>query len=390
MVAAHAAANVVEPRETSGLQATLWKLDGLVDRASEYTKYLLYVGGGGAALTLVFLLMQMMGGKTTPVQVGVGQWGNINMAAGAFGWLLAIAAVGGLVAIWEQKGAGIAMAVIGIGIFFGLPWLLAYQFGVYDAEKNRSIASFASTQLAAGCRIGGMGVAIVGLLKWMLEVLTWLIEMPDRMMKKANVGAGQQIDAAQQRVAREANAFSPCWSLPFCREVIRKQCPAYLARKTCWKFKRGCYCDDEMIARIVRGESLEKIKAPTRMSQLRKPPCGRCYIYLDHQSHKFRLLSPVAFPLTIILMVVIWGPFGEVFRPAYRWLDDKQKNLKFLQTPNPVGADAASQEEAKKIGAVDEDQAIAFTQWFIGLIGGFLALIYISKSIEWIVFQAKL
>jgi hypothetical protein len=227
-------------------------------------------------------------------------------------------------------------------------------------------------------------------LKYLIEVITWLVELPERMMKKADVGAGQRLDAQQQRVARDANALSPCWSLPFCREVIRKQCPAYLARKTCWKFKRGCYCDDEMIARIVRGESLEKIKAPTKMSQLRKPPCKRCYIYLEHQTHKFKMLSPLAIPLTIVFMVSIWNPFGQVFRPAYKWLDEKQKNMKFLQTPNPIEASEADRKAVQDLGAVNEDQAVAFTQWFLGLIMGFLTLVYISKFIEWVVFEAKL
>ncbi len=225
--------------------------------------------------------------------------------------MLILLALGGIFSIWNQKGAGIAMTAIGLLVYFGVPFFLPSQFGVYGANGNKLLASYASSQLIYACHVGGIGIAVVGLLKYLIEVILWILEMPDRMMQKANVGTGQQIEAAQQRVAKDANALSPCWSLPFCREVIRKQCPAFLARKTCWKFKRGCYCDDEMIARIIRGDSLDKIKAPTKMSQLRKPPCGRCYIYMEHQSHKFRMISPITIPLAVVIMVALWNPFGQ-------------------------------------------------------------------------------
>jgi hypothetical protein len=388
-VAAHAAQNLVqaEKRETSKVQKALWNLDGLVDRYSEYTNYILYIGGAGALIALLFLATQLFGGKE--VAVTAKAISNANTAGLVFGVMLILAAFGSVFAIWTQKGAGIALAALGLLVFFGVPFLLPSQFGVYAPPKNLALSAYASSQLIQGCKIGGIGIAVIGLLKYLIEVVLWIVEMPDRMMQKANVGTGQQMEAAQQRVAQNANALSPCWSLPFCREVIRKQCPAYLARKTCWKFKRGCYCDDEMIARIIRGESLDKIKAPTKMSQLRKPPCGRCYIYMEHQSHKFRMISPLTIPIAVVIMVSLWNPFGEAFRPVYMKLDDMQKNLKFFQTPNPIEASKEDQEAVKNLGAVDQEKTFEFTRWFIGLILGFLLLVYISKAMEWAVFEAK-
>lgn len=378
-----------EKRETGKVQKALWNLDGLVDRYSEYTNYILYIGGAGVAASLIFLALQLFGGKEVAVTLGSKVVSNVNTAGLMFGVMLVIAAFGGIFAIWTQKGAGIAMTAIGLLVYFGVPFLVRSQFGILGPNNN-SMATYAASQLISGCYIGGIGTAVIGLLKYLIEVILWIVEMPDRMMQKANVGTGQQMEAAQQRVAQNANALSPCWSLPFCREVIRKQCPAYLARKTCWKFKRGCYCDDEMIARIIRGESLEKIKAPTKMSQLRKPPCGRCYIYMEHQSHKFRMISPLTIPITVVLMVAAWGPFGQAFEPVYKRLDNMQKNLKFFQTPNPIEASAEDQEAVRKLGEVDQEKTMAFTQWFIGLILGFLLLVYISKFMEWAVFEAKL
>ena len=114
-----------------------------------------------------------------------------------------------------------------------------------------------------------------------------------------------------------------------CREVIRKQCPAYLAKKRCWKFGRGCYCDEEMISRIIRGESLDVIKAPTRMSREGKPPCGRCYIYIEHQSHKFRMLSPLALPATLAGIFFGWPYYLQAFKVLDKAMDAVWKSLNF-------------------------------------------------------------
>ena len=366
------------------METALSMLTGVVDKALPIASLIAKIAGGVALLALAFLAFQMISGKGASLAPATAS--NIKLAASIFGWMAILAALGGIFVIWEQKGAGLAVTAIGVALYFGLPILLAKQFGV----GNQNAAIWASTQLAEASRVAGFGVTIVGLLKYLIEIVVWLVEMPERMRQKADVGRGQHLDVAQQRVAREANMFSPCWSLPFCREVIRKQCPAYLARKTCWKFKRGCYCDDEMIGRIIRGDSIEKIKAPTRMSQLRKPPCGRCYIYLEHQTHKFKMMSPLAVPLTIILMFFIWQPFSTVFDPAYRKVDNWQRSLNLFESPNPVEASAQARETVKKLGEVDQEQVVFFTRTFVLMMIGFFALIYISRFIEWAIFDAKL
>ncbi len=361
-------------------------LNGLVEKALPIAEWMMKIGGGLTLLALIYLALQLFGGRTTAMALGTPLWSNINLATSLFGPLAILAALGAIFVIWEQKGAGIALSVLGLGLFIGAPIVLGKQFNA----GNGSVAGYAATQLMDACRIAGFGITAIGLLKWLIEVVVWLMEMPDRMKQKADVGKGQGLDPKQQRVARDANMFSPCWSLPFCREVIRKQCPAYLARKRCWKFKRGCYCDDEMIARIIRGDSLEKILAPTKMSQLRKPPCKRCYIYLEHQTHKFKVMSPLAVPLTIMFMFAIWNPFTTVFRPAYQKMDTWQKNLHLFSAPDPFQADAKNKEEARKIGEIDPEQVITYSQTMLGMLIGFFALIYISKFIEWAVFEAKL
>jgi hypothetical protein len=184
---------------------------------------------------------------------------------------------------------------------------------------------------------------------------------------------------------------SPCWKLPFCRESIRKQCPAFLARTTCWKFGRGCYCDEEMISRIVRGEALDMIKAPTRQSRQGKAPCERCYIYLEHQTYKFRMLSPLALPVTVLTIWLLWPAYSKAFQIANKGFDSIWNSLSFnvnKLTPNALSTSAESLEAMGKIGNNAAEFA-HYAQNMFGVLLGFMMLIYLSKAIEWAIFKAK-
>src|SRR5690606_15002635 len=100
----------------------------------------------------------------------------------------------------------------------------------------------AASSIIVPLRTAGYVLTVVGLIKGLLDLVLWFTELPTRMKQRADVGVDKKAEPAQQKVAAHANMFSPCWKLPFCREVIRKQCPAFLAKKRCWKFGRGCYC----------------------------------------------------------------------------------------------------------------------------------------------------
>ena len=280
---------------------------------------------------------------------------------------------------FEEKSVGIGVALIGLAFYFGGP-PIAGQLG-----KSAGTAA-----LVAVLQKSALPLIVLGGLKYLADMVQWLIGLPDRMKQRADVGVGKQAEPAQQRAAKDANMFSPCWKLPFCREVIRKQCPAYLAKKRCWKFGRGCYCDEEMISRIIRGESLEVIKAPTRMSREGKPPCGRCYIYLEHQSHKFRMISPLALPATIAGIFFGWPYYLQGFKVLDDAMNAVWKSLNFDPknlTPKAIATEVPG---ANEVGQMDAQQVAQISHYIFGVMLGFFLLVYISKFIEWAIFKAKL
>jgi hypothetical protein len=283
--------------EANKAQANTWHrvLEWLAPIAFWIVRVSAVFGG----LALAYLLYGIMSGALSST---VGQSpqvaSNMQTAALIFNWALAGLVVAAFLLMWDEKAVAPVVAGFGLLLFFGAVPIL-------KAAGN----SLAAQKIADTLHFGGMPLLILGGLKYLYDLAFWLMDLPNRMRGRANVGVAQLAEPRQQREAANSNMFSPCWKLPFCREVIRKQCPAYLAKRTCWKFGRGCYCDEEMISRIIRGESLDVIKAPTRMSRQGKPPCGRCYIFLEHQGLKYKMLSPLAIPITGGIMYFGWDTY---------------------------------------------------------------------------------
>ena len=332
-------------------------------------------------LALAYLLWGVFSGALQGAEGNAGQTvSNVRVAINILNWALIGVLVSCLILLWEEKFVAIIAAVVGLAFYFGAAPLLAMA-------GNTVVLRDAAVALQKG----GLPLMALGGLKYGFDMMRWVIDLPNRMRHTANVGVMQQAEPKQRREAQNATMFSPCWKLPFCREVIRKQCPAYLAKKTCWKFGRGCYCDEEMISRIIRGESLDTIKAPTRMSRQGKPPCGRCYIFLEHQGMKYRAFSPLAIPATIGIMYFGWSTYigmtGKILDSmGFLWdkLAFKSANT-FTQVANSV-----SEQTEKTPSTLSPEAVQSAAQYTVGILLGFLLLIYLSKAIEWAIYKARL
>ena len=356
-------------------------LDTLEGPISWVLRVALPIGG----LALAFLLAAIFTGsaaniKTNPTAVSLAN--NLSLAATVFGWCLVASALAAMLSAYEDNRLGAITVALGVALTFGAPLLLQQMVGL-----NLASAAISSHLVSAG-----KVLLAVGFIKALFDVGIFLWGLPSKMKTKhASIGANRPLEAKQRQIARDANMFSPCWQLPFCREAIRKMCPAWLARTTCWKFGRGCYCDEEMIARIVRGEPMESIKAPTKISQ-GKPPCGRCYIYLEHQTYKFRMLSPAVLPATIVICYFAYPLYQKFFSVFDQGLNALFKQMSFNPTsitPKDLVANSAAQEAVTKYGS-DPATIAFFASTMIGVMLGFFLLIYLSKLVEWAIFKAKL
>ena len=358
-----------------------------LDMIESPASWALRVFGVVGLLCLAFLLAALFFGgistlgATNPKTADVVR--NLTYAAKGFSVCLLVAAIASLLLSYDDNKLGAIIAAIGVALMFGTPLLI-------KAAAGDSDAGFYLSRDVVPPLIGvGRLLFYLGAFKATIDLFDFLWKLPDRVKTKvADVGQGRPTEAKQRAIASQANMLSPCWQLPFCREAIRVLCPAFIAKKTCWKFGRGCYCDEEMIGRIVRGEPMAVISAPTRVSQ-GKPPCGRCYIYLEHQTYKFRMLSPLALPATIAI-----GFFGyPLYEKAFQVFDKGLQSVwgMFSFTPPvPKIIDTAQVNKDEIVNQMSAAQVSGIAQAIIGVMLGFFLLIYISKSIEWAIFKAKL
>ena len=360
------------------------KIRGVLDALEGPASWLLRVAAVVGVCALAYILAATFFGgagvQTNPKMAELTK--NLDMASKAFMFSLLAASLATLLLGYEDNRLGIIIVFIGLLFHFGAPIAIKQFVGVTPA----------TAKIAIHFRSGGYFLVMMGLVKAVADIAIWLWNLPERMKTRhANVGVSDQAEAKQRIIAREANMMSPCWKLPFCRESIRKQCPAFIAKTTCWKFGRGCYCDTEMISRIVRGESIDLISAPTQQSRQGKPPCGRCYIYLEHQTYKFRMISPLVLPVTVLSTWLIWPVYTRFFALGNKDFESLWSTLSFNSAKLTSGSLESSKEAIDAVSSVGTSAAeIAYiTQNMFGVLLGFMLLIYISKFIEWAIYKAK-
>ncbi|HEX8552403.1 MAG TPA: hypothetical protein VF681_12715 [Abditibacteriaceae bacterium] len=299
---------------------------------------------------------------------------NIALAAQVFRWAAIALAISSISLMLDVAALGPALVIGGMALHFGATPLFA------SVGNSR-----ATLFLIENARSLGWTLLLLGIFKSTIDVARWAIERPNRLRAQAVVGRGAKLEKKQQNIAANSTMFSPCWNLPFCREVVRVKCPAFLARTRCWKFGRGCLCDQELVQRAINNAPVEVIKSPTEMSR-RKAPCGQCAIFLEHQSLKYKMISPVAIPMTIIAAVMGWPYYEKLWTLGTKGLTGLWQNLSFSATK--VATTKATPSDMDQYDIPPEQIA----QWGMNMIGvllAFMLLIYISKFIEWAILKQK-
>src|SRR5205823_3893098 len=93
-----------------------------------------------------------------------------------------------------------------------------------------------------------------------------------------------------------------CWQLPYCRKFVRERCLIYHSRRTCWKERVGCMCEEEVIRNAMENRTIPKdavaaakyIPVNNRITMAQKRErCRQCVIFNEHLKHQYRLFLPV-------------------------------------------------------------------------------------------------
>lgn len=284
-------------------------LETLLD-AAVWISLLIIVG------VLIYVLTGVFGGSIFRMQPA-----EVNRVDGAmdllttwFIYACGVAAFLPTIRAKENKaeiGGGVLLC--GALFWFGFPVLVGYLMNVKGGTGNAVVDIAVRNIVTAG--------------KVMLVAMVWpVVEFVWRALRSVPLKQMQEDLVAKSRLKREApkaakpktkpHFLSPCWHLPYCRDYLVNMCPAFKAKRRCWKFGGGCFCDQSMIEAMLTGMSRgpqqrgqqayfkSEIAARTGVARQRagKPPCKKCFIYLEHERLKYDVMHPLAYPAAVAIV----------------------------------------------------------------------------------------
>lgn len=272
-------------------------------------KLLMWAGLIASLLSLTFLIyyVVLFSGSTTADKV----------AAQGFIELFRKVLTGGLLAFY----------IGGAYLFWGEGWMEIVQIlsalACYTAPIYfPMILPGASTGVALVATIGmqhaGLGAGIVAAGVLVMDVILKVQSRLRQGIKADQLKYGKGI---KEETDRKNVFMGKCWQLPYCRKFVRERCPIYHARRTCWREKVGCMCEEEVIKGAMENRAIPKdivaaaryIPQNNKITLLQKMErCRQCVIYNEHQKHKYRLALPLVLVGFFGLIGILWYPLNAL------------------------------------------------------------------------------
>ena len=203
---------------------------------------------------------------------------------------------GMLCMFWGDIALPLVLFIVAVVFFTSEHWI---GFFVQIRETNPESYQLVQRSLAS--------IGIAGIILGIIAVITQIIDVSIRMRMRALYGAKGDLMKYGSGVKEQEeirNVFmGKCWQLPFCRKFVREKCPIYHSRRTCWKERVGCMCEEDVIRGAMEGNVIPRdavaaakfIPYNRKLTPAQKAErCRQCVIYNEHQRQKYKLLVPLS------------------------------------------------------------------------------------------------
>jgi hypothetical protein len=249
--------------------------------------------------------------------------------------------IGSAVAYWGEawmEGVQIVTAVL----FFLSPTIVPMILPNAASKEGAMLALLGIRAAAMGAGIVAVGVVLIDLF---IKVQTRFQQGTKADQLKYGKGIKEEADRKNKFMGR-------CWELPFCRKFVRERCPIYHARRTCWREKVGCMCEEEVIKGAMENRAIPKdmvaaaryIPRNNKLSMMQKMErCRQCVIYNEHQKHKYRLFLPVTLVAFAGICAVLWGPLVNAMHGIVNGVEAMIVKLSVGALPNAAIPDSLQQ-----------------------------------------------
>ena len=332
------------------------------------------LGTAAAVIGLAFLVYTLFAGADADAEIiakNASIWGQALL----FGGLAA--SFGAAYLFWSEETAGLLILIPGAALVLSQIW----------APMMLPQGSDKMAPVVGSMTMAGYVPSAVGLLMIIMEVVSRAKLRVQQGAKAEQLKFGKGVK--EERDTR--NQFlGKCWQLPYCRKFVRERCPIYHARRTCWKERVGCMCEESVIRNAMEGKVIpsDLVAASKYIPQNNKltpqqkaERCRQCVIYNEHQKHKYQALVPTAIVLVAGVYIVVRQPVGQGIKTSLMNADATMKQLTFT--------DKAEVSNAKNSDAVSIDKGVIPFHEIILFVIAFVAVAYAIKFIEYLIFKLK-
>lgn len=291
---------------------------------------------GGALATLIgvgFLIFNFSAGssekdaeilKNIQMFGPMALYGSIAIAAGA-AWLF-----------WGEEILGILLLIGGGAIIFA-PTYIPMMMGGSQAGGDKVLAAIG---------MAGIAPAIAGVIVIILDVITRIKTRMHEGKRAEQLKYGKGVKEEKDI----KNVFlGKCWQLPYCRKFVRERCPIYHTRRTCWKERVGCMCEETVINNAMAGKTIPSdivaaakfIPQNNKLTEQQKAArCQQCVIYNEHQKHVYKTTIPIMGAAMVGIYFLVRVPFAAAVLNLLNNANDTIKRASLGKSGTTINASA--------------------------------------------------
>lgn len=279
--------------------------DALQGALDSIARFLVYAGGLATIVSVGFLIYTFIV-FSGPSQASEAQAAsNIEIFRKILMAGIAALGVGTTYTFWGEETLGVLQLIVAAILY------LAPLF-VPSLVSGGNVAPVGARALSA-LQVGGL---ILGMIAVCVLIVDATLRVRDRAQQGARADQLKYGKGLKEEKDIQNVFLGKCWQLPYCRKFVRERCPIYHSRRTCWRERVGCMCEEEVIRNAMENKPIPKdMVAAARFIpynnriplEQKKERCRQCVIYNEHQKHKYRAVMP--------LTVLAFGGFYALFRP---------------------------------------------------------------------------
>ncbi len=306
---------------------------------------------------------------------------NVLFACKIMAWGGIASLIGAAARFYYEETIGYIYMIVGAALYWGVAALAGPTISQMHLEVGK-IAVLALRQLQQ-----------IGMVALALAVPFIIADFWARLRGARRFEISRPADAAGGAQCSKSNAYLFCWQMPYCRDYLRQVCAAYEQKKPCWRIKTGCYCDENMILKVLQRSKTSKLpgfdqkysKPGIGLGQnltaaQKRARCRQCFLYAEHQKRKYRILSPLVFPVVIGLMWYYIQPLKALLGRVLAFTDQFAGSVTFGPRPDQVTHNPW----------LDLQATSGIVEWLFVICVGLIVLSYVLRALEYAIFEMQI